>query len=90
MGVITQEFSLSERDITGRKRTQAVSLPRQIGMFLARRHTEHSLEEIGRFFGRRDHTTVLYSVNKIDGRIQSDRMLKELLEALSGRLISGR
>ena len=90
MGVITQEFSLSERDITGRKRTQAVSLPRQIGMFLSRRHTEHSLEEIGRFFGRRDHTTVLYSVNKIEGRIQSDRMLKELLEALSGRLMSGR
>ena len=62
MDLITHEFSISAKDLTSKRRTQVISLPRQIGMFLSRRHTDHSLEEVGRFFGNRDHTTVLYAV----------------------------
>ena len=90
MAMITNEFSISARDLTGKCRTQAVSLPRQIGMFLAREHTEHSLEEIGLFFGNRDHTTVLYGVGKIKAKIEKDRMFRELVSSLSSRLSSGR
>jgi chromosomal replication initiator protein len=56
-------------------------------MYLSRMHTEHSLEEVGKFFGNRDHTTVLYAVTKIRERAQSDRVLKELLASLATRLI---
>ncbi len=89
MDLITSEFSISAKDLLGKSRTQAISLPRQIGMFLARHHTEHSLEEVGRFFGNRDHTTVLYAVGKIRKRSQQDRMFQELLNGLSQRLQSG-
>jgi chromosomal replication initiator protein len=89
ISLITSEFSISARDLTGKGRTQAVSLPRQIGMYLARDHTEHSLEEVGRHFGNRDHTTVLYAVTKIKNRAKSDRMFNELLANLSARLQSG-
>ena len=65
MGLVTSEFSISARDLTGKKRTHAISLPRQICMYLCRLHTGLSLEEIGKYFGGRDHTTVLYAVNKI-------------------------
>jgi chromosomal replication initiator protein len=58
-------------------------------MFLCREYTDHSLEEVGRFFGNRDHTTVLYAVTKIKKRAQTDKMFKELLSRLSGRLESG-
>jgi chromosomal replication initiator protein len=89
MELITTEFSISARDLTSKSRTQAISLPRQIGMFLARNYTEHSLEEVGRFFGNRDHTTVLYAVGKIKTRSETDRMFSELLGGLGQRLHSG-
>jgi chromosomal replication initiator protein len=57
-------------------------------MYLVRSHTELSLEDIGRFFGNRDHTTVLYAVTKIRERSQKDRMFKELLDSLSNRLVA--
>jgi chromosomal replication initiator protein len=89
ISMITGEFSITARDLTGKSRTQKISLPRQIGMFLCREYTDHSLEEVGRFFGNRDHTTVLYAVTKIKKRAQTDKMFKELLSRLSGRLESG-
>jgi chromosomal replication initiator protein len=41
-------------------------------MFLARRHTRYSLEEIGGYFGGRDHTTVLHAVRTVDGDCKED------------------
>lgn len=88
MSLITSEFAITARDLTGKSRTQNVSLPRQIAMFLLREHTENSLEDVGRIFGNRDHTTVLYAVNKIRERCQKDRLFKELLDGLSNRLLT--
>ena len=89
ISMITSEFSVTARDLTGKSRTQKVSLPRQIGMYLSRELTEHSLEEVGRFFGNRDHTTVLYAVQKIKNRVKDDRMFRDLLGNLRSRLQSG-
>lgn len=88
MSLITGEFAISARDLIGKSRTQAVSMPRQIAMFLLREHTESSLEDIGKLFGNRDHTTVIYAVNKIRERSTKDRMFKELLDTLSSRLVT--
>jgi len=89
MELITNEFSITSKDLVGKSRTQAISLPRQIGMTLARRSTDHSLEEVGRFFGNRDHTTVLYAIGKIKQRAEQDRMFNSLLSELSHRLMTG-
>ncbi len=88
MQLITTEFAISARELVGKGRTQAVSFPRQIAMFLLREHTENSLEDIGRNFGGRDHTTVIYAVQKIKERRETDRMFKELLDGLSNRLLT--
>lgn len=88
MSLITSEFAITARELTGKSRTQTVSLPRQIAMYLLREHTESSLEDVGRIFGNRDHTTVLYAVNKIKERTQKDRMFKELLDGLGSRLMT--
>lgn len=88
MTLITTEFAITARELTGKSRTQTVSLPRQIAMFLLREHTECSLEDVGRIFGNRDHTTVLYGVNKICDRATKDRMFKELLDGLGNRLLT--
>ena len=89
MSLITSEFSISTRDLTGKSRTQAISLPRQIAMFLARKYTDHCFEEIGRSFGNRDHTTVIYAVTKIRDRGKKDRMFRDFLDTLCTRLLSG-
>lgn len=88
MTLITSEFAITARELTGKSRTQTVSLPRQIAMYLLREHTESSLEDVGRIFGNRDHTTVLYAVNKIKERAQKDRLFKELLDGLGNRLMA--
>jgi len=87
VGLITSEFAISSRDLTGKSRTQAISLPRQIAMYLLREHTELSLEDIGRVFGNRDHTTVLYAVTKIRDRSQNDRLFRDMLDSLGTRLL---
>jgi chromosomal replication initiator protein len=88
MTLVTTEFAITARELIGKSRTQTVSLPRQVAMFLLREHTENSLEDVGRIFGNRDHTTVLYAVNKIRERSQKDRLFKELLDGLSNRLLT--
>ena len=86
MSVVTAHFSVSARELTGKGRTRAVGLPRQICMYLCRQTPEQSLEEIGRFFGNRDHTTVIYAVQKIKKRVKEDRVFRELVNTLSVRL----
>jgi chromosomal replication initiator protein len=88
MTLVTTEFAITSRELIGKSRTQTVSLPRQIAMFLLREHTESSLEDVGRVFGNRDHTTVLYAVTKIRERTQKDRAFKELVEGLTTRLLT--
>ncbi len=58
-------FQIKRTDVLGKRKLRSVALPRQIGMFIARESTGHSLEEIGAHFGGRDHTTVMHAVKKI-------------------------
>jgi chromosomal replication initiator protein len=55
-------------------------------MYLARQITRHSLEEIGGFFGGRDHSTVIYAVDKIQGLHEQDGATRALLDGFLGRL----
>ena len=51
--------------LCGQRRTRSVALPRQVAMYLLRQLTDLSLVEIGRVFGGRDHTTVIYACDKV-------------------------
>ncbi len=57
-------------------------VPRQISMYLARKHTNMSLLEIGGFFGGRDHTTVLHGIDKISKLYQEDAQLRSTIQGL--------
>ena len=85
INIIGTEFSVSARDLTGKSRTQKISLPRQIAMHLAREYTEHTLEEIGLYFNR-DHTTVMYGLTKIKHRCETDRLFRDLVAKLCHRI----
>jgi chromosomal replication initiator protein len=75
--------------IVGKRRTQIIALPRQVGMYLMRQLTDLSLAEIGRVFGGRDHTTVLYACEKIGERINGDDAFREKINGLISTLASG-
>jgi len=85
---VTARFGVKLSDLQSRRRTNAIVLPRQVGMYLARRVTRMSLEEIGHYFGGRDHSTVLYAIDKIGKLTRENEELRaavtQLLVELSG------
>jgi chromosomal replication initiator protein len=84
--VVTERFAVKLSDLQSKKRTSAIAYPRQVGMYLARKITRMSLEEIGGYFGGRDHTTVLYAVQKLEALSRVDPVVHELLSSLSFEL----
>ncbi len=77
--VVTSHFGVKLSDLQSKKRTNQIAFPRQIAMFLARKITRHSLEEIGGFFGGRDHSTVLHAVRKLTKLVETDEQSRDLI-----------
>lgn len=63
---VADYYHVSVADLLSPRRHRPIARPRQVAMYLAKHLTEESLPGIGRAFGGRDHTTVLYAVSKID------------------------
>jgi len=80
--VVADFFSLSVNDIKGRKKTQKIVYPRQLAMNICRDMTDYSTTEIGEAFGGRDHTTVMHSIEKIQGLLITDPTLDSTIESL--------
>ncbi len=62
-------------DMLGPKRHQEIVWPRQIAIYLARELTDSSLAKVGKFFGGRDHSTILHGFNKVSEKIETDEAL---------------
>jgi chromosomal replication initiator protein len=73
--IVGRHYNVAKADLLSPRRARTVVVPRQIGMYLAKKLTTRSLPEIGRRFGGRDHSTVLHAVRKIDEQIRSDEKL---------------
>ena len=73
--VVGRHYNVGRTDLLSPRRARAVVVPRQIGMYLAKKLTARSLPEIGRRFGGRDHSTVLHAVRKIDEQMKADDKL---------------
>jgi len=84
--VVTRHFGVRLADLQSKKRSQSVTLPRQICMYLARNLTRHSLEEIGGHLGGRDHTTVMHACNKITLAKDTDPQMSGLLDELTRQI----
>ena len=85
--IVSSYFSISVEDIEGGKRSQDYTIPRQIAMYFIREFTNLSLPQIGTLFGGRDHTTVIYSVDKIKRELKKDENLKAAVEEIRRMLI---
>ena len=79
---ITDHFGVRVSDLQGKRRSRSIAFPRQVCMYLARDLTRHSLEEIGGYFGGRDHTTVLHAYRTIDKLCDNDEQTRQTVEKL--------
>jgi len=79
-------FATTVEAIKGKRRTNAIVVPRQVAMYLCRTLTEMPLAEIGRVFGGRDHTTVLYACDRVRSMIESDPEIRRAVQETEGRL----
>lgn len=79
---VTLYYDLKLSDLMSKRRHKSVALPRQVCMWLARKHTRYSLEEIGGYFGGRDHTTVLHAEKKIENTRNTDLDLSQAIDRI--------
>ncbi len=73
--IVGRHYNVAKADLLSPRRARTVVVPRQVGMYLAKKLTSRSLPEIGRRFGGRDHSTVLHAVRKVDDQIRKDDKL---------------
>lgn len=86
MNAVAETYGISIDDLKSSSRRREISVARQIGMYLMRQHTDLSLPKIGEVFGGKDHTTVLYSCEKIAQQKDNDPELARSLRQLSDRI----
>ncbi|RJP25442.1 MAG: chromosomal replication initiator protein DnaA, partial [Deltaproteobacteria bacterium] len=80
--IITLRYPVKLADLQSKKRYQSITEPRQAAMYMAKRLTNHSLQEIGGYFGGRDHTTVLHACNKVSMKMKEDDKYRAEMEYL--------
>jgi chromosomal replication initiator protein len=80
------EFGVSREALLARDRRPDVATARQVAMYLARELTDHSLPEIGRGMGNRNHTTVLHAVNRVSLQLGTDAGVRNAVDKLRSHL----
>ena len=83
--IVCQHYQVKRKDVLGEDRRQSIALARQVAMFLCREMLGLSYPALGRSFGGKDHSTVIYSVKKIKELQEDGKEMKQLLKDLKVR-----
>ena len=84
--VVAKKFGAEPDEVLSKGRRQELVVPRMVAMHLIRDLTTHSFPEIGQFFGGRDHSTVMYAVQKIRSRIEDEPALSKAVADIRDQL----
>ncbi|MEM9443711.1 MAG: chromosomal replication initiator protein DnaA [Verrucomicrobiota bacterium] len=83
---VAERFDIRMTDMTSKRRPANIAVPRMVAMYLSRRLTAKSLQEIGDAFGGRDHGTVLHACKTVEGRINSDEKFRQSVDYVTTKL----
>jgi chromosomal replication initiation ATPase DnaA len=86
---VAHYYQISVDDLGSANRTESITLPRQICMYLIRNYTRFSYKRIGTILGGRDHATVLYGCRRIESKLTAKAEVSEALEAIQSCLKPG-
>jgi chromosomal replication initiator protein len=85
---VAETYDLRLADMTSKRRPANIALPRMVAMYLSRRLTTSSLNEIGDAFGGRDHGTVLHANRTIEEKMKADEKLRRIVNYLAEKLVA--
>ena len=85
MNFVSVQFRVSVEDLKSRSRKRAIAFPRQVAMYMTRKHTDQSLAHIGELYNR-DHSTVLHAIRTITRDMSRDASVGEQIELLDRKL----
>ena len=84
--VVADHFGITPLDISSQKRNKEVAFPRQIVMYLCQNMTGASLQEIGKYLGGRDHTTIIHGRDKIAADLKKNENLVNTIEIIKKKI----
>jgi chromosomal replication initiator protein len=84
--LVAHEWQTTVEALLGRDRTQKIAQPRQVAMYLLRKETDASFPQIGDALGGRDHSTVMYAINKISNEIETKTDLRRRVVSVKQQL----
>lgn len=84
---VAEHYGVCVSDMLAHRRTVDIVMPRHVAMYLTKKLTHRSLPEIGRLFGRRDHTTVLHACRKVEALCETDGVLFGAITQIRRRFI---
>ena len=85
---VSKYFNVTVEELKGVKRSNDVTFPRQIAMYLCRNVAQLPLTKIGEGFGKRDHTTVIHACTKIEKELQNNVSTKRIVESVKNILLN--
>lgn len=86
--LVAREWQTTVDALMGRDRSQKIAEPRQVAMYLLRKETDASLPQIGEVLGGRDHTTVMYAIDKITNEMTTRRELEKRVRNVREQIYS--
>ena len=84
--IVCEFYHIKPQMMESKKRSKDISTPRQVAIYLIREMTDYSLPVIGRYFGGRDHSTIIHSYEKIKSEIKTNLILKDDIENITKKL----
>ena len=84
---LQNHYSYSLTELRSQKRNKQLSLVRQIAMYLMKKMTNKSLQEIGIYLGRKDHSTVLYGLNKVKRNVEKDPIFSNRIKHIEKEIM---
>lgn len=84
--LVSDHYRVRMADLKSANRSKPLVTARQVAMFLIKKNLDKSLVEIGRYFGGKDHTTVINALRRVESQLQKDSDLKKDIDELQGRI----
>ena len=86
--IVAKYYNLNQNDFKIQRKTSDIAFPRQIAMYLCKQLTGASLKDIGKEFGGKDHSTVIYAIKKVEDTIEFDPNTKIIVDNIRKMIIS--
>jgi len=84
--IVADQFDITAADIKSSKKAKKYSYPRQIAMYLCRTLTDNNLQSIADSVGAKNHTTVMYAINKIENEYTTNKETKQTIDLLKKKI----